>query len=111
MGLMTRWGGLGCAVALAACLGACGGPGSTSALARGTLLSIGKEHLVLQSEHHVMFVSLDEGSKRRVAAMLKTGDRITLIGRQDTEEVSSGRRSAEISAILRDDGTLIALNP
>ncbi|MBY0408165.1 MAG: hypothetical protein K2Q01_10770 [Rickettsiales bacterium] len=81
-------------------------------LASGSLLSIGKEHLVLQGDSHVMFVSLDEGDKRQLSGSLKKGEKITLLGKKDVEEVSPGhsRTSAEVYEIVREDGTRIALN-
>lgn len=84
----------------------------TGTLASGNLVSIGKEHLVMQSDDHVMFVSVDEKHKRTLNSALKKGDRITLLGKQDVEEISPGRtrKSAEVYEIVKEDGTRIALN-
>lgn len=80
-------------------------------LASGKLVSIGKEHIVMQSEDHVMFVSVDEVSKRQLGS-LKKGDNITLLGKREMEEISPGHSSmsAEVYEILKEDGTRIALN-
>ena len=84
----------------------------TSELASGSLVSIGKEHLVMQSDDHVMFVSVDESSKEHLSGLLKQGDHITLLGKREVEEISPGRSrsSAEVTAIVKEDGTRIALN-
>ena len=81
-------------------------------LASGHLLSIGNEHLVLQSEEHVMFVSVGEVDKQRLLTILKKGDTITLVGKRDVEVLDTGqqRMSADVYGILKQDGTLIALN-
>ena len=101
-------------------LGACQPQGKSSTikkesgemLASGHLLSIGNEHLVLQSEEHVMFVSVGEVDKQRLLTILKKGDTITLVGKRDVEVLDTGqqRMSADVYGILKQDGTLIALN-
>ena len=92
-------------------IAACTAP-QADKLASGNLLSIGQKHLVMQSDDHVMFVSVGELDKRLLQTSLHKGDKITLLGKRDVEEVSAGRSrgSAEVYAIMKEDGTRIALN-
>ncbi len=86
--------------------------GHPQKLASGNLLSIGKEHLVMQSENHVMFVSVDEINKQKLLSNLKQGDKITLMGMEEPPEkgVKGAHAQTEVVAIVKEDGTRIALN-
>ncbi|NCY26908.1 MAG: hypothetical protein EBX37_19405, partial [Alphaproteobacteria bacterium] len=88
----------------------CQQPADTEKLASGQVVSLGKEHLIVQDGGHVMFLSVDETTKRNLAK-LKKGENITLIGKKEVVEVSPGhtRQSSEVYSIEKSDGTRIAL--
>lgn len=79
-------------------------------LAKGEVVSLGKEHLIVKDGSHVMFLSVDEVTKRSLQG-LKRGDSITMFGRKEMVEATPGQRSqsSEVYAIMKDDGTRIAL--
>ncbi len=101
------------ALPLGACQGPVQGKAGSDKLASGNLLSIGRENLVMQSEDHVMFVSVGESDKGMLLTHLKKGDKITLLGKRDVVKDNGGQQhmSADVYGIEKEDGTIIALNP
>lgn len=91
-------------------ISACQPPVAAEKLATGQVVSLGREHLIVQNGPQLMFLSVDEETKRNLTG-LKKGDEITLMGKKDVEEVSPGhtRQTSEVHAIVKADGSQILL--
>ena len=99
--------------ALAICfltVSGCQQPVKDEDLGAGEVVSLGKEHLIMKNSGHVMFLSVDETTKKNLEG-LKNGDKIVLRGKQETVEVSPGRvqKFSEVYSIVKADGSHIAL--
>ena len=85
-------------------LGACQPANSDAMFTKGTVVSMGKTHLILDDGHSVMFLAVAESDKQRLKD-LKKGDKVTLVGKK----VPDDERSVDIEEIITPDGSHVQL--
>lgn len=60
----------------------------------------------------MMFVSVDQADKARLITNLQKGENITILGKKDVDSADAAEKhvSADVYAIVKADGSQIALN-
>jgi hypothetical protein len=100
---------LSCRLFLILALTACTAPDNGYVeIARGTVLSVGKNTLVMQDKTHAMFVSLSDDARERLKHLRK-GETVILMGTPADTGKKSKDTSMEIDEIVLKDGTHIPL--
>lgn len=98
-----------CALPLLLAASACA-PGTSDSVASGKVVSLGKQHLILQNQHDVIFLEVDEADKQNLKG-LKKGENVTLLGRREVIDMGDGREkdNSEILEVVQEDGRHISL--
>jgi hypothetical protein len=83
---------------------------SVGEVASGKVVSLGKQHLILQNQHDVIFLEVGATDKERLKS-LKKGEKITLIGKKEVIDLGDGREkeNSEVHEVVKENGTHIPL--